>query len=110
MQFLRRKVKSSIIADRDQIDQTQDDIIKASKFKFKRDMEMFRKLQSGNIRWLLVVNHLLAEVIPTVFELGYHEIVNFIEAEISNFGYDGLENLISINDEINKTYLIPPYQ
>jgi len=29
-----------------EVDQTQDDIIKASKFKFKRDMEMFRKLQS----------------------------------------------------------------
>jgi hypothetical protein len=29
-----------------EVTQTQDDIIKASKFKFKRDMEMFRKLQT----------------------------------------------------------------
>lgn len=28
------------------IDQTEAEIIKASKFKFKRDMEMYRKLQS----------------------------------------------------------------
>ena len=29
-----------------EISQSEADIIKASKFKFKRDMEMFRKLQS----------------------------------------------------------------
>ena len=28
------------------VSETKDDIIKASKFKFKRDMDMFRKLQS----------------------------------------------------------------
>lgn len=28
------------------VDQTEEQIISASKFKFKRDMEMFRKLQS----------------------------------------------------------------
>jgi len=28
------------------VDQSEADIIKASKFKFKRDMDMFRKLQS----------------------------------------------------------------
>lgn len=28
------------------VDQTEEQIINASKFKFKRDMEMFRKLQS----------------------------------------------------------------
>ena len=29
-----------------EVTQSKDDIIKASKFKFKRDMDMFRKLQS----------------------------------------------------------------
>ena len=29
-----------------EVTETEEDIIKASKFKFKRDMEMFRKLQS----------------------------------------------------------------
>ena len=29
-----------------EVTESEEDIIKASKFKFKRDMEMFRKLQS----------------------------------------------------------------
>ena len=29
-----------------EVTETEEDIIKASKFKFKRDMDMFRKLQS----------------------------------------------------------------
>ena len=29
-----------------EVGETEEDIIKASKFKFKRDMDMFRKLQS----------------------------------------------------------------
>jgi len=55
-QYMEDQEKRKVIQEKDSevrmaletkpIDQTEADIIKASKFKFKRDMEMFRKLQS----------------------------------------------------------------
>lgn len=55
-QYMEDAEKRKVVQDKDaevrmaletkEISQTEEDIIKASKFKFRRDMEMFRKLQS----------------------------------------------------------------
>jgi len=55
-QYMEDPEKRKVVQEKDaevrmaletkEITQTEEDIIKASKFKFKRDMEMFRKLQS----------------------------------------------------------------
>ena len=45
-EIMQKDSEARLALEQTEVTQSEEDIIKASKFKFKRDMEMFRKLQS----------------------------------------------------------------